>query len=231
MRDRTCIASALDPIPIAGAIFDCDGILIDSEQPWLDLMSEYLHRLDAADVPVQRLRGISAEEAVATLESLRSEHSHAAGRTAPSLAEVDAAYSAALSTLVAPMPGAKDLVAALSGTVPIAVATNGRRDDVRGLLDRADMLNLFDAIVSVEDVECGKPAPAPYLLAADRLGLDAASVVAFEDSAVGSLAAHRAGCTVIGVNADARIRLSADVRLAHLSQVRFDPSTRSLSIP
>lgn len=73
----------------------------------------------------------------------------------------------------------------MSGAIPVAVASNGRAEDVRGLLERAGMLHLFDVIVTIDDVEHGKPDPAPYLLAAQRLGLAASAVAAFEDSPSG----------------------------------------------
>ncbi|MBE8145872.1 HAD family phosphatase [Brevibacterium casei] len=90
--------------------------------------------------------------------------------TAPTAAEVDRDYTAALAEVSSPMPGAPELVRALSGTVPIAVASNGRGDDVRGLLDRAGLLGFFDAIVTIDDVEQGKPAPDVYLRAAESWG-------------------------------------------------------------
>ena len=59
------------------------------------------------------------------------------------------------------MPGAPELVASLSGTIPIAVASNGRGGDVRGLLERAGMLDFFDAIITIDDVDQGKPHRTP----------------------------------------------------------------------
>ncbi|QZE26296.1 hypothetical protein K4X33_03365 [Brevibacterium casei] len=44
-------------IPLGGAIFDCDGILVDYEQPWIDLMAAYLDRLGAGGVPAESFRG------------------------------------------------------------------------------------------------------------------------------------------------------------------------------
>lgn len=215
-------------IPLTGAIFDCDGILVDSERPWIDLMADYLDRLGAQGVPAESFRGLTGAEAAQQLQRVSAAASgHGA---APTAAEVDRDYTAALTEVSAPMPGAPELVRALSGTVPIAVASNGRGEDVRGLLDRAGLLGFFDAIVTIDDVEAGKPAPDVYLRAAEKLGLDASAAVAFEDSPVGSRAAAAAGCTVVGINADPQISLFAEVRLTVMGQVTFDPDSRSLAV-
>lgn len=212
-------------IELKGAIFDCDGVLIDSERPWLDLMSAYLEELGATGVPAESFRGMSGAEAAAALSDV------APGQAAvPSAEEIDTAYSAALADLNAPLPGVPELITSLAGTIPIAVASNGRREDVRGLLERAGILGCFDAVVTVEDVAAGKPAPDVYLRAAAKLGLDASAATAFEDSGVGSQAAHAAGCTVIGVNTDPQTPLVADVRVSEMTQARFDPDSRSLAI-
>ena len=212
----------------SGAVFDCDGILVDSEAPWIELMGDYLELMAADDTTAEDLRGLTAAEAVARLQQVHKSLGSPSDVRPPTAEEVDRAYSAALEHVTAPMPGAPELVASLSGSIPIAVASNGRSGDVRGLLERAGMLDLFDAIITIDDVDQGKPAPDPYLLAAQRLGLAASAVVAFEDSPVGSQAAHTAGCTVIGVNSDPSIELAGEVRLRHFAQLRFDSRTRTL---
>lgn len=212
----------------SGAVFDCDGILVDSEAPWIELMGDCLEPMAAAGVAAEDLRGLTASEAVARLQQVHKSLGSPSNVRPPTAEEIDRAYSAALEHVAAPMPGAPELVAALSGNIPIAVASNGRSGDVCGLLERAGMLDLFDAIITIDDVGQGKPAPDPYLLAAQRLGLAASTVVAFEDSPVGSQAAHAAGCTVIGVNDDPSIELAGEVRLRHFGQLRFDSQTRTL---
>jgi HAD superfamily hydrolase (TIGR01509 family) len=212
----------------SGAVFDCDGILVDSEAPWIELMGDYLGPMAASGVAAEDLRGLTAFEAVARLQQVHKSIGSPSNVRPPTAEEIDRTYSAALEHVAAPMPGAPELVAALSGNIPIAVASNGRSSDVRGLLERAGMLDLFDTIITIDDVDRGKPAPDPYLLAAQRLGLAASAVVAFEDSPVGSQAAHAAGCTVIGVNDDPSIELAGEVRLRRFAQLHFDSQTRTL---
>ncbi|AZL04844.1 MAG: HAD family hydrolase [Brevibacterium aurantiacum] len=215
---------------LEGAIFDCDGILVDSEQPWIDLMTSYLRNIGASHIPAEQLRGLTAAEAVTSLVEIHRSLGSPADAAPPAAAEVDAAYSDALADLSAPMPGAREFVASMSGAIPVAVASNGRAEDVRGLLERAGMLHLFDVIVTIDDVEHGKPDPAPYLLAAQRLGLAASAVAAFEDSPVGSQAAADAGCTVVGINDDPDVELAGQVRLTDFGQLHFDRAARSLHL-
>ncbi|MGC2976616.1 HAD family hydrolase [Brevibacterium sp. FAM 25378] len=214
----------------SGAVFDCDGILVDSEAPWIELMGDYLESMAADGIAAEGLRGLTAAEAVARLQQVYESLGSPSHVRPPTAEEVDRAYSVALEHVAAPMPGAPELVAALSGSIPIAVASNGRSDDVCGLLERAGMLDFFDTIITIDDVIQGKPSPDPYLLAAQRLGLAASAVVAFEDSPVGSRAAHTAGCTVIGVNSDPSIELAGEVRLRHFAQLHFDSRTRTLLV-
>src|SRR5699024_3328239 len=92
----------------------------------------------------------------------------AATSSPPSTEQIDSAYSRALAGLTAPMPGAQELVAAMSGTIPVAVASNGRGEDVRGLLERAGMLHLFDEVLTIDDVTYGKRQREPCLTGASR---------------------------------------------------------------
>jgi sugar-phosphatase len=80
--------------------------------------------------------------------------------------------------------------------------------------------------VTAEDVERGKPDPQPFLIAAERLGVDPSRCLVIEDAAAGITAAKAAGCGVIGVTGTEPIdRLSdADVVLDGLDRIRLSPS-------
>ena len=66
----------------------------------------------------------------------------------------------------------------------------------------------FDFTVSGDEVEEGKPHPAPYLKGAALLGLDPSQCLAVEDSPTGSLSAHRAGCSVLLVPSEVAVAAS-----------------------
>ena len=83
--------------------------------------------------------------------------------------------------------------------VPIAVASSGVKPTVTGHLRGHGVLDLFQAVVTCEDVKQGKPAPDLYLLAAEKLGVDPTKCVAYEDAELGMESARRAGMTVVDV--------------------------------
>lgn len=83
--------------------------------------------------------------------------------------------------------------------IPTAVATSSRSAHAFGHLGRAGLLDMFDTIVTRDDVVNPKPHPEPYLTAARRLGTAPARCVAFEDSHSGVRAAHAAGMQTIMV--------------------------------
>jgi beta-phosphoglucomutase-like phosphatase (HAD superfamily) len=97
----------------------------------------------------------------------------------------------------------------VAASVPRAVATSASRQDVHRLLGHLGLRELFDAVVTAEDVRLGKPDPEVYLLAAEGIGVAPVQCLVFEDSVVGVQAARRAGMRVIGVataHTDAELR-------------------------
>lgn len=85
------------------------------------------------------------------------------------------------------------------GSVPMAVVSGGPKAAVQAALEAAGILGLFDAVVTVEDVERGKPAPDLYLVALDRFQVAAPDCVAYEDTDEGLAAAKAAGIRCIDV--------------------------------
>lgn len=85
------------------------------------------------------------------------------------------------------------------GRVPMAVASNGHRRNIEATLAASGLEHMFDFIVSVEDVEHGKPAPDLFLEAARRMNLAPEDVLIFEDSREGMDAAKAAGMRAIRV--------------------------------
>lgn len=90
---------------------------------------------------------------------------------------------------------------AWSGKVPMAIATGGSRIVAEKTLLALGLSELFDEVVTADDVTNGKPDPEVFLLAAEKLGVDPAKCVAFEDAAPGILSAQAAGMKVVTVPA------------------------------
>jgi len=176
------------------AVFDMDGILLDSEPLWVIVFSEVAARHGGSYGESDRA-GTLGQPLSGTVRYL-------AGKlgTSPTViaAEIgDAMFEQYLDgpPLVA---GAGELVAALAGRLPMAVATNTIGDVATRAL-AASGLGGFGAVVSGADLGSPKPHPAVYLEACRRLGVDPAETVAFEDSAVGIQSASNAGLTVVAV--------------------------------
>ena len=94
---------------------------------------------------------------------------------------------------VRPVHDVVALLRAHHGKVPLAVASGGHRDLVERTLVALGIRDLFDAVVAAEDYKRGKPAPDPFLKAAERLRVEPQHCLVFEDTETGAQAARAAG--------------------------------------
>lgn len=181
------------------AIFDMDGLLVDSERVTLRAWIDAARALDCALAEADYLQvvGRASPESDAMLAAML-------GGSAV-FDRVQQEVAARLDdTGAEPMfpikPGAAVLLHALRDAgVPCAVASSSRRDEIEHRLARVGVLHHFQALVGGNEVERGKPDPALYRLAAARLGVAPADCLAFEDSENGARAAQAAGVAVVVV--------------------------------
>lgn len=97
-------------------------------------------------------------------------------------------------------PGAREFIGELRERgIPTAVATSSRQPHAAHHLGAAGLLDLFETVVTRDDVVNPKPHPEPYLTAARRLGVDPLHCLALEDSHSGVRAAHAAGMQTVMV--------------------------------
>jgi HAD superfamily hydrolase (TIGR01509 family) len=193
----------------AAVIFDNDGLTLDTEHTWTRAEAALYARYGTEFTldHKREMLGTSAAKSALTMER----HLGQPGRGAELSGELRELVHAELDgTGVEPMPGARELLAALGEAgVPVGLATNSGREFATRALRRAGLLERFAAVVSAEDVEHPKPAPDVYLAAAAALGADPAACVALEDSETGVAAARAAGMLVIGVPSFPGIDLAA----------------------
>ncbi len=186
---------------LLGAIFDCDGLLADTETPDYDAWRQ-IYEEQGLHLPVALwARSIG----LAKGHDLNDWHSPLAERIGPGYdreatqARRRAHYQAAIGRLT-PMPGVLALLDALDeANIPCAVASNSERAWVDRVLDITDLTARFQAIATADEVARPKPAPDVYLRAAERLGVAPEHCVAFEDSPRGLQAAHAAGMFTVAV--------------------------------
>ncbi|MBD8066192.1 HAD family phosphatase [Devosia sp. PTR5] len=105
--------------------------------------------------------------------------------------------------------GAREFITELRARgIPAAVATSSRNPHAQHHLSTAGLFDLFDTVVTRDDVVNPKPHPEPFLTAAQRLGIEPRLCLALEDSHMGVRAAHAAGMQtvmvpdLVGPNAD-----------------------------
>jgi HAD superfamily hydrolase (TIGR01509 family) len=186
-------------MPPACVIFDCDGLLVDSESAWTRAEATLYERHGIAFTLEHKheLLGTSGPVAIATLERHLG---LAEGDGAALLGELNQLALEEVKRAAPALPGAVELVAALAEAgVPIGVASNSPHVLVDASLRSAGLQDAFAAVVSAQDVAHGKPAPDVYLEACRRLDADPGASIALEDSPTGVQAARAAGLHVIGV--------------------------------
>jgi HAD superfamily hydrolase (TIGR01509 family) len=100
---------------------------------------------------------------------------------------------------IRPHAAVLEVVEAAHGRTRMAIASGGSREIILGTLRHLPFRDSFDAVVTRDDVERGKPAPDIFLNAAAALSVDPARCVVYEDSDEGIGAAYAAGMCVIDV--------------------------------
>lgn len=222
---------------VQAVLWDMDGTLVDSEKLW-DVSLSALYAMYGGAMSRETratLVGASADETMLTVytdlgldldpaamsESIRWLHDHTAELFDEGLPWCE---------------GAREMLeAAAAERTPMALVTNTQR----GLAERA--LNCigrhhFSVTVCGDEVPAGKPAPDPYLRAADLLGLAPADCLAVEDSVTGTAAAEDAGCAVLVVPNDVpvpggarrhRVDSLAGLAVADLRRIHFEIERRS----
>jgi beta-phosphoglucomutase len=182
--------------PLA-AIFDMDGVLVDSYDAHLESWAA-VGREEGVTITAEQFAttfgrtsrdiirafwGVTSDAAVAHLDDRK-----------------EAAYRDIIRGAVPVMPGADELVQALHDDGwRIAVGSSGPPENVHLALEALRTHACFDAAITGRDVTHGKPDPEVFLLAASALEVDPERCIVFEDAPAGIEAAHAAGMACVGL--------------------------------
>ncbi len=181
--------------PISLVIFDCDGVLVDTERIAVRIDVAVLAKLGwpmtEAEV-IERFMGRSDAEMTAQIEA------HLGRPLGASWEEpFRHLYREAFAAELKPVPGILEALDAIA--IPTCVASSGTHEKIRYTLGLTGLYDRFASrIFSASEVLRGKPAPDLFLHAAGRMGVPPASCAVVEDSPYGVQAARAAGMRAFG---------------------------------
>jgi beta-phosphoglucomutase-like phosphatase (HAD superfamily) len=195
-RETHMLVHELVPGPhIRCLLFDCDGTLVDTlgayQQAWTAPFAG--HGFTLTDEWFTSQAGLSADPFI------RAALPHVSDEVLREVEDEGFASFLAQTHLLETFDHVVDIARAYHGVLPLAVVSSGRRDAVTATLEAVRITELFEHVITVDDVAHGKPAPDGYLLALERLGVTAAECLAYEDSGSGIAAAEAAGIAVLDV--------------------------------
>lgn len=176
-------------------IFDCDGVLVDSEvlssQVFVDLANAYGAGIDI-DYAMQHFKGGHLAESVRHVEEI-------IGNPLPEsfIPDYRKRSSEVFKTELQPIEGIKNVLDALK--VPFCTASSGPMKKIIANLKTTELYSYFEGnIFSCYDIEKWKPDPSIYLLAAKTMGFEVKDCLVIEDSIAGVMAAVNGGFDVYG---------------------------------
>lgn len=199
----------------AAVLFDCDGVLADSEGLHNRILAEELSALGwemTAEEAERRFIGLPWRAIVPLVEARLGPDSVPGDFLDGLIARVIRGLREELS----PMPGALAAIEAIRAAgIPVAVASNSSRAELATKLARLGLAETFRGrAFSTDDVDRPKPAPDMYRAAAEACGADPHGCAVVEDSLAGARAGRAAGCRVLGLvhatSADAFAAIGAE---------------------
>ncbi|RIL12126.1 MAG: phosphatase [Proteobacteria bacterium] len=180
-------------ISFEGAIFDMDGVLLDSEGLWRAVWQRAAktHGYDLSDETHREMVGIARAtniEKVWNLAERGFDKEEFAKELRTQEQEIFESSQAAIR---------EGVVEFLEGlrirNIPCSVATSTRKGEALKRLKRAGLLDFFMAVVGGDEVALGKPNPEIYLRAANEMGVNPANCIVFEDSHICVTSVREAG--------------------------------------
>lgn len=206
-------------------IFDCDGVLIDSEEISMRTDQALLAACDVHISEAEMHRRFVGKTFQAMIDEIEIEH----GQKLPIDLEArkDDIMVEAYKRELKPIAGVAEALASID--LPKSIGTNGPRARALLALEVTGLKPHFgERLTTFEDVARGKPFPDVYLLAAERAGCNPSQCVVVEDSLTGVTAAVAAGCLTLGFTGAHLHRSEHALQLADLGAARVFHDMRDL---
>ncbi|MFH0733599.1 MAG: beta-phosphoglucomutase [bacterium] len=208
---------------IKGVIFDLDGVLVTTDEyhfkSWQKISAEegiyFTWEMN------NNFRGVGRMECVDILVSKSNKHYSLEEKNNIAIRKNNY-FAESLQNLEASviMPGTiKMLLELRNRGIKIGVGSNSR--NAKAIINKLNMLEMFDTITDGFDIKNSKPDPEVFLLAAERLGLKNDECIVVEDAVAGIEAAHAAGMRALGIGTAERLTKAEKV-VKDLSEISVD---------
>jgi beta-phosphoglucomutase len=234
-------------MPLRAIIFDCDGVLVDSEPIHLQAFQEVLKKegieIDREDY-IQKYLALDDKTCFQTVFKERGQELTPERLNLLMEAKAKTYARATRGGRLLVFPGVPEFVMAASQSYPLAVASGALREEVEQALLAGGLRPYFEAVVAANDVANGKPDPEPYLKALDLLNasgkrtspISPRECVVIEDARHGVAAAHSAGmkCAAISTSHPAYELAAADLvvpAIAVLKLVQLEDLFAGAALP
>ena len=182
--------------PFAAYLFDCDGTIVDSMPlhyvAWKRIFDE--HGCEFSEERHYAWGGMPTEEIIAALNAEQG-----LSLSPAEVARQKEEYYYEIIHELKAVPEVLEHIHASHGQVPFAVVSGGTRDSVTRSLGALGLLDRFETLVCAGDYANSKPHPEPYLMAAERLGVEPKDCLVFEDTEMGIQSATAAGMASVRI--------------------------------
>ena len=184
---------------IQAFLFDLDGTLLDTERLWVNTMENVMRQVGhpmSHEASLELVYGRAWRDIRDDIERVYPE-------AFASIEEMEGMMRAEFDRLRGQVdvriPSSIALLKKLAATHRVAIVSGSSRRLIDEAMEFGGFADDIELVIATEDSPRGKPAPDPFLLAAERLGLPPSACLVFEDSRAGVLAAKAAGMRVVAL--------------------------------
>ena len=211
-------------------LWDMDGTLVDTERVVWTVMQRSFREIAQIDLPEEVFLSLLGQSEQDFYRRMARDHGLDDARINAIREHFDAAYVPMLAG-VPPLPGAVEKVREFTRYAPQALVTGSSTAQANAVLTALGLTGEFRQVVACEMYERGKPAPDPFLKAANLLGVAPADCLVIEDSPSGVTAAKAAGMKVVGIHEGNKGKYNithADLELPTLQEMHWGELNRLL---